>query len=200
MILGISGSPRKMTTEHILSEALRMLNEMGFQTEQFGMRGKSISPCKHCDYCLKNKECIVKDDMQQLYPLIREAEGFVFATPVYNGSMSAQTKIVIDRTRASLAADPKALRYKPGMAIAVGGDRMGGQELALQQIHTFYILNGMIPVSGGFFGANLGATFYSRDTLEGAQKDEEGFRSLRKTVRKFAETLKRLEKVESKEK
>jgi len=177
-----------------------MLNEMGFQTEQFSMRGKSISPCKHCDYCLKNKECIVKDDMQQLYPLIREAEGFVFATPVYNGSMSAQTKIVIDRTRASLAADPKALRYKPGMAIAVGGDRMGGQELALQQIHTFYILNGMIPVSGGFFGANLGATFYSRDTLEGAQKDEEGFRSLRKTVRKFAETLKRLERVESKEK
>ena len=199
MILGISGSPRKMATEHILSEALRMLNEMGFQTEQFGMRSKSISPCKHCDYCLKNKECIVKDDMQQLYPLIREAEGFVIATPVYNGSMSAQTKIVIDRTRASLAADPKALRYKPGMAIAVGGDRMGGQELALQQIHTFYILNGMIPVSGGFFGANLGATFYSRDTLEGAQKDEEGFRSLRKTVRKFAETLKRLEKVESKE-
>lgn len=200
MILGISGSPRKMATEHILSEALRMLNEMGFQTEQFGMRGKSISPCRHCDYCLKNKECIVKDDMQQLYPLIREAEGFVIATPVYNGSMSAQTKIVIDRTRASLAADPKALRYKPGMAIAIGGDRMGGQELALQQIHTFYILNGMIPVSGGFFGANLGATFYSRDTLEGAQKDDEGFRSLRKTVRKFAETLKRLEKVESKEK
>jgi len=200
MILGISGSPRKMATEHILSEALRMLNEMGFQTEQFCMRGKSISPCRHCDYCLKNKECIVKDDMQQLYPLIREAEGFVIATPVYNGSMSAQTKIVIDRTRASLASDPKALRYKPGMAIAVGGDRMGGQELALQQIHTFYILNGMIPVSGGFFGANLGATFYSRDTLEGAQNDDEGFRSLRKTVRKFAETLKRLEKVESKEK
>jgi multimeric flavodoxin WrbA len=200
MILGISGSPRKMATEHILSEALRMLKEMGFQTEQFGMRGKSISPCRHCDYCLKNKECIVKDDMQQLYPLIREAEGFVIATPVYNGSMSAQTKIVIDRTRASLAADPKALRYKPGMAIAIGGDRMGGQELALQQIHTFYILNGMIPVSGGFFGANLGATFFSRDTLEGAQKDEEGFRSLRKTVRKFAQTLKRLEKVESEEK
>jgi len=200
MILGISGSPRKMATEHILSEALRMLNEMGFQTEQFSMRGKSISPCRHCDYCLKNKECIVKDDMQQLYPLIREAEGFVIATPVYNGSMSAQTKIVIDRTRASLAADPKALRYKPGMAIAVGGDRVGGQELALQQIQTFYILNGMIPISGGFFGANLGATFWSRDTLEGAEKDEEGFRSLRKTVRKFAETLKRLEEVECKEK
>ena len=188
MILGISGSPRNMATEHILGVALKMLEERGFKTHLFPMRGKNISPCRHCDYCLKNKECIVKDDMYQLYPLIREAEGFVLATPVYNGSMSAQMKIAIDRTRATLAAEPRSLRRKPGMAIAIGGDRMGGQELAVQQIHTFYILNGMIPVSGGFFGANLGATFWSRDSLEGAMKDEEGFRSLRKTVKRFAET------------
>jgi len=200
MILGISGSPRNMATEHILGEALKMLEDKGQETEQFTVRGKQISPCRHCDYCLKNKECIVKDDMYQLYPLIREAQGFVIATPVYNGSMSAQTKIVIDRTRATLAADPKTLRLKPGMAIAVGGDRIGGQELAIQQIHTFYILNGMIPVSGGFFGANLGATFWSRDTLEGAMKDEEGFRSLRKTTKKFAETVERLEKMKGLEK
>jgi len=199
MILGISGSPRKMATEHILGEALKMLEEKGFQTELFTVRGKSLSPCKHCDYCLKNKECVVKDDMYQLYPLIREAEGFVFATPVYNGGMSAQTKIVIDRTRATLAAEPKALRRKPGMAIAVGGDRMGGQELAVQQIHTFYVLNGMIPVSGGFFGANLGATFWSHDTLEEAKKDIEGFRSLRKTTRRFAETLEWLRLSETRE-
>ena len=196
MILGISGSPRNMATEHILGMALKMLEEKGYETELFAMRGKNISPCRHCDYCLKNKECIVKDDMYQLYPLIREAEGFVLATPVYNGSMSAQMKIAIDRTRATLAAEPRSLRRKPGMAIAVGGDRMGGQELAVQQIHTFYILNGMIPVSGGFFGANLGATFWSHDTLEEAEKDEEEFRSLRKTTRRFAETLEWLKNIE----
>ena len=196
MILGISGSPRKMATEHILGMALKMLEEKGYETELFAMRGKNISPCRHCDYCLKNKECIVKDDMYQLYPLIREAEGFVLATPVYNGSMSAQMKIAIDRTRATLAAEPRSLRRKPGMAIAIGGDRVGGQELAVQQIHTFYILNGMIPVSGGFFGANLGATFWSHDTLEEAEKDEEGFRSLWKTTRRFAETMEWLKKIE----
>jgi multimeric flavodoxin WrbA len=200
MILGISGSPRKMATEHVLGMALKMLEEKGLETTQFTVRGKQISPCRHCDYCLKNKECIVKDDMYQLYPLIQEASGFVIATPVYNGSMSAQTKIIIDRTRATLAADPKALRLKPGMAIAVGGDRMGGQELAVQQIHTFYILNGMIPVSGGFFGANLGATFWSRDTLEGVMLDEEGNRTLRKTTKRFAETVVRLENMKVQEK
>ncbi len=200
MILGISGSPRKMATEYALEEALKMLEEMGFQTELFSVRAKTISPCKHCDFCLKNAKCVIKDDMFQLYPLIREARGFVIATPVYNGSMSAQTKIVIDRTRASLAADPKVLRQKPGMAIAIGGDRMGGQELALQQIHSFYILNGMIPVSGGFFGANLGATIWSKDTLEDAKKDEDGMKTLRKTVRRFAQTLQWLEKADDKEK
>ena len=188
MILGISGSPRRMATEHILGEALKMLEERGLETVQFTVRGRQISPCRHCDYCLKNKECFIKDDMHQLYPLFKEASGLVVATPVYNGGGSAPTKIVMDRTRALLAGDTKALTAKPGMAIAVGGDRMGGQELAVQQIHTFYILNGMIPVSGGFFGANLGATFWSRDSLEGAMKDEEGFRSLRKTVKRFAET------------
>ena len=189
MILGICGSPRKMATDHVLGEALKMLEERGFQTSLFSVRGLSISPCKHCDYCLKNKECVVKDDMYLLYPLLREAKGFVIATPVYNGGLSAQTKVIIDRTRATLAADPKALRGKPGMAIAVGGDRMGGQELAIQQIHTFYILNGMMPISGGFFGANLGATFWSKDTLDGVKEDAEGFRSLRKTVKKFADAL-----------
>ncbi len=189
MILGISGSPRNMATEYILGEALKMLEGRGLKTVQFTVRGKQIAPCRHCDYCLKNGVCVVKDDMHQLYPLIREARGLVIATPVYNGSMSAQTKIVIDRTRAALAANPKALKLLPGMAIAVGGDRMGGQELTLQQIHAFFILNGMIPVSGGFFGANLGATFWSRDTLEGAKEDLEGFRSLRKTTKKFAEMV-----------
>jgi len=97
----------------------------------------------------------------------------------------------MDRCRALGAADRNFFRYKVGMAIAVGGDRIGGQELAIQQIITFYVLNGVIPVSGGSFGANLGATFWSKDTLEGVKKDEEGFRSLKKTVKKFAEFLKK---------
>jgi multimeric flavodoxin WrbA len=95
----------------------------------------------------------------------------------------------MDRCRAVLAADRNFFRGKIGMGIAIGGDRVGGQELALQQIHTFFILNGVIPVSGGFFGANLGATFWSKDTFKDAKLDEEGFRTLRKTVKRFAEFL-----------
>jgi multimeric flavodoxin WrbA len=189
MILGICGSPRKQATELVLTEALRILEEMGFKTELFTVRGKNIGFCQHCDYCLRKKECKLKDDMFMLYPLLKEAKGLILATPVYNGGVSGQIKVIMDRCRALLVAHPDALRRKVGMAIAVGGDRMGGQELAIQQIMTFYLLNGTIPVSGGSFGANLGATFWSKDSLKETKLDQEGFRSLRKTVKRFAELL-----------
>ncbi|WP_321423046.1 flavodoxin family protein [uncultured Methanobacterium sp.] len=189
VILGISGSPRKQATEHVLSEALNTMEEKGYETELFTVRGKDISPCRNCDYCLRKKECIVQDDMYQLYPIFKDVKGIIMATPIYNGGVSAQIKAVMDRTRAAAAVDLNFLKHKVGMAIAVGGDRVGGQELAIQQIMTFYILNGAIPVSGGPFGSNLGANFWSQDSLKGVKEDEEGFRSLKKTLNRFQEFL-----------
>ena len=189
MILGICGSPRDQATEHVLKEALKMLSEKGFETQFWTVRGKWVDFCAHCDYCLTNKECVVQDDVQELYTLLTEAKGIIFASPVYNGGVSAQTKALMDRTRALVAADKNVFKGKIGMGIVVGGDRNGGQEFALMQIHSFYIINGMIPVSGGFFGANLGATFWSKDTLDGVKADEEGFRSLKKTIKKFEARL-----------
>ena len=189
MIVGICGSPREQATEHVLKEALRQLESQGFETQFFTVRDKEISLCIHCDYCLRHKECVFKDDMQEVIALLKDAQGVIIATPVYNGGVSAQTKTVMDRCRSAVAADRNFFKHKIGMGIAVGGDRMGGQELALQQIIAFYIINGIIPVSGGSFGANLGATFWTKDTIEGVKQDEEGFRSLKKTIKKFAELL-----------
>jgi multimeric flavodoxin WrbA len=191
MIVGICGSPRIQATDYVLKEALKMLSEKGVETSFWTVRGKRLGFCAHCDFCLKNKECAFKDDMQELYALLKDAKGIIFASPVYNGGVSAQTKAIMDRCRAAVASDKNFFRGKIGMGIALGGDRIGGQEGALQQINTFYVLNGMIPVSGGFFGANLGATFWTKDTLEGVKSDEEGFRSLRKTVKRFSEFVER---------
>ncbi len=190
MILGLCGSPRTGATEYVLHEALKMIEAEGFLTTFFSVKGKTINYCIHCDYCLQKQGCTFRDDMDELYPLLKESEGIIIASPVYNGGVTAQTKAVLDRTRALVAADPQIFRGKKGMVIAVGGDRVGGQELAIQQVITFYVLNGIITVSGGAFGANIGATFWSRDSLEGVKEDEEGFRSLRKTVKRFIELLK----------
>jgi multimeric flavodoxin WrbA len=187
MIIGICGSPRKQATEYVLEQALAMLKEKGLETKLWSVHGKWVDYCAHCDYCLKNKACVVQDDVQELYALLTGAQGIIFASPVYNGGVSAQTKAVMDRMRAVVASDKNFFKGKIGMGIVTGGDRNGGQEFALMQIHNFFIINGMIPVGGGFFGANLGATFWSKDTLEGVKLDEEGFRSLKKTTKRFAE-------------
>ena len=104
-ILGICGSPRKQSTEHVLSEALNMMEEKGYETELFTVRGKDIGPCRNCDYCIRKKECIQKDDMSELYPLFKDVQGIIMATPIYNGGVSAQIKAVMDRTRAAAAVD-----------------------------------------------------------------------------------------------
>lgn len=189
MILGFCGSPRSGATEYVIKEALRMIEMKGHKTEFYTIKDKEIRYCIHCDYCLQKRGCILNDDMGLLYELLKEAEGIIIGSPVYNGGITAQTKTVLDRTRALVAADPKVFEGKKGIAVAIGGDRIGGQELAIQQIITFYLLNGIIPLSGGFFGANIGATFWSKDTLNGVKEDEEGFRTLRKTIKRFIEYL-----------
>jgi multimeric flavodoxin WrbA len=189
MILGFCGSPRSGATEYVIIEALRMIEMKGYKTEFYTIKDKEIRYCIHCDYCLQKRGCILNDDMGLLYDLLKEAEGIIIGSPVYNGGITAQTKTVLDRTRALVAADPKVFEGKKGIAVAIGGDRIGGQELAIQQIITFYLLNGIIPLSGGFFGANIGATFWSKDTLNGVKEDEEGFRTLRKTIKRFIEYL-----------
>lgn len=164
-----------------------MLNIRGFETKLWVARGKKMSYCIHCNSCLTKKVCIFRDDLGELYEALAGAQGIIIATPIYNGGVSAQTKTILDRTRSLVAADMDFFKGKIGMGITVAGDRAGGQELAMQQIHTFYLINGMIPVGGGPFGANLGANLWSKDTLEGIKSDEEGFRSLKKTVKRFAE-------------
>ena len=169
------------------------MRKQGFETIFFTVKGKKINFCIHCDYCLKNKVCVFKDDMQEVYSLLKKAVGIIFATPVYNGGVSAQTKAIMDRCRAAVAGEKNFFKNKIGIGLALGGDRVGGQEAALTQIITFYILNAIRPVSGGYFGSNLGATFWTKDTLEGVKQDIEGFRSLKKTLKKFTNQLKNLQ-------
>jgi multimeric flavodoxin WrbA len=190
MILGVSGSPRLKATEYVCKISLQQLEKLDYKTYYWSVRGKKINFCTHCDYCRKEKGCVFKDDMNALYHLLKEAKAYVIATPVYNGNVSGQLKTIMDRCRALLTKNNKVFRYKPVISIAVGGDRSGGQEPAIQQITSFFLMNGGIPISGGTFGANLGATFWSKDSLEGVMEDSEGFRSLEMTIKRLDKYLK----------
>ena len=191
-IIGICGSPREGASEYLLKRALNELEKKeSFETEFFTVRDKEISPCSHCDYCVESKgKCSIDDDMNEVYSLLREADGIILASPVHFGSISAQLKAVIDRCQALIMEDLDIFKNKVGISIVVGGDRAGGQELAIQQINTFYLLNKIIPLSGGAFGANLGACLWSQDDgAEGVMNDEYGLKTLDMTINSFKEFL-----------
>lgn len=196
-LLGISGSPREASTAFVIKEALsRASKRFKIQTDYFSLQNKNINFCIHCDYCVREKKgCIHKDDMAEAYEKMEKAGAFIIGTPVYNGSVSGQLKTLFDRCRALVAKNPDTFRNKVGAGVAVGGDRIGGQELALLTIHSFYLANKMIPTSGGPFGANLGGTVWSHDFgKEGAQKDVDGLRTVYKTVDRLIELTTQVKK------
>jgi multimeric flavodoxin WrbA len=180
------------STDFVVKAALeRIERQHRIKTEYFTVAGKKIGFCVQCDHCVRTRKgCILKDDMYELYPLMEKADAWIVGTPVYQGTLSAQTKAVLDRCRALSAKDRHIFRNKIGGAIAVGGDRNGGQEPAIQTIIGFYVINEMIPIGGGAFGANLGGTVWSKDMMaEGAKADLEGLRSAYKMVDRLANML-----------
>lgn len=191
-ILGICGSPRDGATSFLLRQALEELEkEDSFETRFITVKDRKISGCTHCNECVDKKgECSIKDDMDEIYSCLKEADGIIMASPIHFGSVSAQLKAVIDRCQALIMEDIDIFKNKVGISIVVGGDRSGGQELAIQQINTFYLLNKIIPLSGGSFGANLGACLWSDDSgAEGVMNDEYGLKTLDMTINHFKEFL-----------
>ncbi len=189
-MLGVSASPRVGATDFMVKAALAYARERyPVETDHFSVHHKNIRFCIHCDYCIRKKQgCVHRDDMAELYPKLIWADAWLLATPIYQGQLSGQLKTIMDRCRAVVAGNPKVFNNKVGAAMAVGGDRSGGQEPAMQAIHDFYIIHNMLPVSGGSFGANLGIAVWSKDQkAEGAQQDDQGLRAMRKTVKRLIE-------------
>jgi multimeric flavodoxin WrbA len=86
-VVAISGSLRmeKSTTSKILTPFLEGIEEAGASVELFYAKRLNVKPCAGELYCWNKKpgQCYIKDNMQSLYPKLRDADILVFATPVY---------------------------------------------------------------------------------------------------------------------
>ena len=97
-IIAFLGSPRKDgNTELLLKEVVRGVEESGLKVQVFNLNLLDIEPCQDCGGCDESGECIVHDDMDEIYDAIREADRIILASPIFFSALSAQTKIMIDR-------------------------------------------------------------------------------------------------------
>ena len=99
-ILLVMGSPRKEGNSATLAKQVAAGAEAtGATVESFYLHGMNIQPCTACDACReeRDKDCVIDDDMETLYPKLRQADALVIATPIYWFTISAQTKLFMDR-------------------------------------------------------------------------------------------------------
>ena len=98
-ILILSSSPRKGGNSQTLCEQFAQgAREAGHTVEMISLREKSIHCCTGCLACLQTGACVQKDDTAEILDKMLAADVIVLATPVYFYSMSAQMKMLIDRT------------------------------------------------------------------------------------------------------
>lgn len=152
-VLGLQGSPRKRgNTSKLLSAFLDEAEQLGAHTQLLDIPRMDIRPCQGCGNCEKKGFCIIDDDMQQVFPLLRKADIIVMATPVFFYGTTAQIKCLIDRSQALWARkyvhkleDP-GRKWRRGFLLSVGATK--GKDL----------FNGITLTAKYFFDA-VGASF-----------------------------------------
>ena len=129
-ILGLQGSPRlNGNTSILLEKFLDEARNLGAATQTIHAAKKNISPCKECGTCEKKGFCPIDDDMQEIYPLLWQADLIVMATPVFFYGATAQLKALIDRSQALWSrkyalgfSDPGRI-WRKGLLLAVGATK-----------------------------------------------------------------------------
>ncbi len=96
-ILAILGSPRKGNSEILLNEAIKFCSGKNHEISFIKACDLNISGCTACDACKDTGECIISDDMNRVYSLLREANRIIIASPIFFFGVPAQLKLIIDR-------------------------------------------------------------------------------------------------------
>jgi multimeric flavodoxin WrbA len=101
-MLGIYGSPRKGgNTDILLDQALKGAAEAGAEVTSIRCCDLNISGCRECGGCSQIGKCSQDDDMQWVYPMLREADVIIIASPIFFYGITSQLKALIDRCQAA---------------------------------------------------------------------------------------------------
>ncbi|MCK4857453.1 MAG: flavodoxin family protein [candidate division Zixibacteria bacterium] len=156
-LLIVNGSPRQGSSTEILADQFRR----GFETiipdsvvVTIRLNDLEIVPCQSCGINPTPLPCIYKD---QLYPYLLhllEADMILIASPIYFDSISAQTKLFIDRTNCLRPpifagnqmsfAEPRASSCK-GAYILIAGQRQKF-DLAERVIGGMFVWGGIAKI------------------------------------------------------
>ncbi len=146
-LVGIYTSPRKGgNSDVLLDRALEGAEAAGAEVERVYCRKLKMRGCIECGGCDKTGQCVVKDDMQNVYPLLYAADAIIVSSPIFFYSVPAIGKALIDRAQACWSKrmltktreERKTFDSGKGYLIGVGATHGKNLFLALELIVQYF--------------------------------------------------------------
>lgn len=179
-ILVVNGSPHANgCTYTALCEVAVALEAEGIETEIFQVGTKPVSGCLGCGACIKTGKCVIDDVVNEFVEKAKEADGFVFGSPVHYAGASGAITSFMDRAfygKGSIYAD------KPAAAIV--SCRRGGATAAFEQLNKYFTISNMPIVSSQYWNMVHG------NTPDQVRQDLEGMQTMRTLGKNMAWLLK----------
>ena len=161
-IIAINGSPRtiRSITRRLAQFVLDGAAEAGAETDMIDLCDLRVTPCTACDACSLNGVCVNDDDVPALIDRMKDADGIIFASPVYIDNVSGQMKVFFDRLADAIHYQLLAGKY--GCSVATT-HTSGGDEVAAYENH---VLNYLAVVSVGGLSIATGGDAEAVDARE----------------------------------
>jgi multimeric flavodoxin WrbA len=170
-VLLINGSPKiNGCTYTALCEVAKELEKENIETEIFHVGSKPIRGCMACGGCSKDDsfKCVFNDDTVNIaLEKAKDADGFIFGSPVHYAAASGQITSFLDR----FFYAGNGFQYKPGAAIV--SCRRGGSTAAFDQLNKYFTISNMPIVSSQYWNMVHG------NTPEEVKQDLEGMQTMR---------------------
>lgn len=131
-IIAIYGSPRRDgNSAALLKQAVAGARQEGAHVEEVFLRDLKISPCLEIYNCTKKGECAIRDDFPRILAKLESSSGVMLASPIFFYTVSAHTKIFMDRCqslwvkkyRIENQVAGKTQENRKGLFISVGATR-----------------------------------------------------------------------------
>ena len=138
-IVILNGSPRKNGNTSALVKAFSLGAESAGNTvKEFFLSDMDIHGCKGC-FCGHSGRacpCVQKDDMDRIYPYVRECDVLVLASPLYYWTMSGQVITAIDRLFALEEGESNLLRgHGRSCALLMAAEGNGFEDVLVYYRH-----------------------------------------------------------------
>jgi multimeric flavodoxin WrbA len=136
----------------LVSEVLKGASSKGAETCKLYLNDMNIKPCQSCGVDPNPKRCLFDDDMERVYDVLESCDAVVLGSPVYFDSVSAQVKLMIDRSNClmpyveradgTFGFERRVKKPKKGVFVVVSG-----KEQELDAV--------LATIKGFFFWANI---------------------------------------------